>query len=210
VKGRGFALRLVKSGSGAALAEPSDEDVIRAFARGDLRDAELLYVRLIGVVDSILYKVLGRREPEHDDLVQAAFEQIIVTLTRKTYAGGCSLAGWAAVIASHIGLNTIRSRKRARRVFALEADTEDVSAEAEGHADVEAQVMARREVDRLRHHLSEMDPGRAQTILVHDVFGHSLTETARLTGVTMSAAQSRLVRGRRELRARMLGPKEDR
>jgi DNA-directed RNA polymerase specialized sigma24 family protein len=46
-------------------------------------------------------------------------------------------------------------------------------------------------------------------VLVHDVFGHSLAETARLTGVSMSAAQSRLVRGRREVRARMEG-KEDR
>jgi len=199
----------VASGSGSGPAEPSDDDVIRAFARGDRRAAELLYDRLVGVVDASLYKVLGRREPDHDDLIQAAFEQIVLTLTRKSYAGGCSLAGWAAAIASHIGLNTIRSRTRSRRIFALEADTEAALAEEVEPVDVEAQVIARREVDRLRAQLSEMDASRAETVLVHDVFGHSLAETARLTGVSMSAAQSRLVRGRQELRSRMAAREDD-
>lgn len=210
VRRRSSALRVVASGSGSGPAEPSDEDVIRAFARGDRRAAELLYDRLVGVVDANLYKVLGRRELDHDDLVQAAFEQIILTLTRKSYAGGCSLAGWAAAIASHIGLNTIRARTRARRVFALDADADAASAAEVEPVDLEAQVIARREVDRLRAHLADMEPSRAETVLVHDVFGHSLAETARLTGVSMSAAQSRLVRGRRELRARMTDEGADR
>jgi RNA polymerase sigma-70 factor (ECF subfamily) len=203
VRRRNFALRLISSGSGSAPAEPSDDDIIHAFARGDRRAAELLYDRLAGVVDGTLYRVLGRREPDHDDLIQAAFEQIILTLTRKTYAGGCSLAGWAVAISSHVGLNAIRARKRSRRVFAIEADAEAAAVEELEPVDLEAQLIARREVDRLRACLAEMDPSRAETVLVHDVFGHSLTETARLTGVSMSAAQSRLVRGRRELRSRM-------
>lgn len=209
VRRRSSALRVVASGSGSGPAEPCDEDVIRAFARGDRRSAELLYDRLVGVVDANLYKVLGRREVDHDDLIQAAFEQIILTLTRKSYAGGCSLAGWAAAIASHIGLNAIRSRTRSRRVFAVDADAEVAAAAEVEPVDLEAQVIARREVDRLRTHLAEMDASRAETVLVHDVFGHSLAETARLTGVSMSAAQSRLVRGRRELRARMTSDGDD-
>lgn len=206
----GFALKVVPSRPASAARGPSDDDVIRAFARGDRRAAELLYDRLVGIVDASLYRVLGRREIDHDDLIQAAFEQIIVTLTRNTFAGGCSLAGWAAAIASHIGLNAIRSRRRARRVFAADGDPEEGVLDRPGPSDLEAQIVARREVDRLRLHLAEMDPARAETILVHDVFGHSLAETARLTGVTLSAAQSRLVRGRRELRAKMADPKEDR
>lgn len=203
-KRRQTALRIVPGqGPGPAPASASDEDIIDAFAQGDRRASALVYDRLVGVVDATLYRVVGRREADHDDLVQAAFEQIIVTLSRRSFAGGCTLTGWAASIACHVGLNAIRSRRRARRVFSLEHDAD---VEAERHAeprDLEAQLIARREMDRLRMYLAEMDLGRAMTVFVHDVFGASLAETAKLTGVSVAAAQSRLVRGRHELRQRM-------
>jgi RNA polymerase sigma-70 factor (ECF subfamily) len=197
-------LRVVPGGNPAhGAVSASDEEIIEAFARGERRAGALIYDRLVGVVDATLYRVVGRREADHDDLVQAAFEQIIVTLARRSFAGGCTLTGWAASIACHVGLNAIRSRRRARRVFSTDHDGE---AEAARHAeprDVEAQVIARREMDRVRMHLAEMDPGRAMTLFVHDVAGVSLAETANLTGVSIAAAQSRLVRGRRELRQRL-------
>jgi RNA polymerase sigma-70 factor, ECF subfamily len=155
------------------------------------------------VVDATLYRVIGRREADHDDLVQTAFEQIIITLSRKSFAGGCSLRGWAASIACHVGLNALRSRRRARRIFEQNADAELVASERPASANPEAEMVARTEVNRLRMHLAEMDPDRAETVIIHDVFGVSLAETAKLTSASLSAAQSRLVRGRREIRKRM-------
>jgi RNA polymerase sigma-70 factor (ECF subfamily) len=198
------ALRLVPTEGPEAAAVPAgDTEILEAFARGDRRAAALLYDRLAGVVDATLYRVIGRREADHDDLVQSAFEQIILTLSRQSFAGGCSLHGWAASIACHVGLNAIRSRARARRVFDGSADHDAESARRTAPDDVEAQVAARRELDRLRAHLAAMDPDRAKTVLLHGVFGLSLAETARLTGVSLVAAQSRLVRGRRDLKERM-------
>ncbi|HVU03562.1 MAG TPA: RNA polymerase sigma factor [Polyangiaceae bacterium] len=193
-------LRVVPEGRNEYIPA-SDAEIIEAFARGDRRATELVYDRLFAAVDSTLYRVVGRRESDHDDLVQSAFEQIVITLSRRSFAGGCTLHGWAAAIACHVGLNAIRSRRRARRIFDPDAEVE---AHPEGaHRDVEAQVAARRELERMRAHLAEMDPDRAETVLVHDVFGASLAETAKLMGVSMTAAQSRLVRGRRDLRERM-------
>jgi RNA polymerase sigma-70 factor (ECF subfamily) len=211
-------LRVVRGGAPGAPARVSDADIIEAFAAGDRRAAALVYDRLVGVVDATLFRVIGRREADHDDLIQASFEQIILTLSRKSFAGGCSLTGWAASIACHVGLNAIRSRTRARRVFVPQGDVSEARAEAmeaesgQANFDVEAQVEARREIDRVRQHLAAMDPTRAETVMLHDVFAVSLAETARLTGVSMAAAQSRLVRGRRELRERMAathGRRED-
>ena len=57
------------------------------------------------MIDRSLFRVFGRRETDHDDLVQTVFEQVVLTLARGSYARGCSLKTWAARIASNVGLN---------------------------------------------------------------------------------------------------------
>jgi DNA-directed RNA polymerase specialized sigma24 family protein len=44
-----------------------------------------------------------------------------------------------------------------------------------------------------------MNSDQAQTILLHDVLGHGLSEVAAIMGVTVAAAQRRLSRGHQEL-----------
>jgi RNA polymerase sigma-70 factor (ECF subfamily) len=202
-------LRVVAAGGVAPAPAISDEAIIAAFGRRDRRAAEMVYDHLLGVVDATLYRVIGRRETDHDDLIQATFEQIIITLSRSSFAGGCSLRGWAASIACHVGLNAIRARQRARRVFAGTEDPDLILAERPSSANPEAEAIARTELQRLRAHLADMDPDRAEAIVIHDVFGVSLAETAKLMSVSLSAAQSRLVRGRREIRARMASDREE-
>ena len=196
-------LRVVAGENASPDRGVSDEAIIAAFARRDRKAAALLYDHLVGIVDATLYRIIGRREADHDDLVQTTFEQIIVTLSRNSFAGGCTLKSWAASIACHVGLNAIRSRRRTRRVFALNADAELVADARPSRGNPETETMVRTELHRLRAHLADMDPDRAETVVIHDVFGVSLAETAKLMKVTLSAAQSRLVRGRREIRARM-------
>jgi len=181
--------------------EPSDEELIDAVQRGDHQVASVIYQRLVGVVDHTLYRVFGRREVDHDDLVQAAFEQIVVTLSRRSYARACSLRTWASSIASHVGFNALRSRRRERRVLDREVGV-DVEPARSG-IDVEGEASARAELERLRIQLSEMKSSHAEAVFLHDVLGHELAEIALMTQVSVSAAQSRLVRGRRELFRRL-------
>src|SRR3954471_10860559 len=181
--------------------EPSDEELIDAVQRGDHQVASVIYARLVGVVDHTLYRVFGRREIDHDDLVQAAFEQIVVTLSRRSYARACSLRTWASSIASHVGFNALRSRRRERRVLNREAGIDGVPMRS--GVDVEGEATARAELERLRVQLSEMKSTHAEAVFLHDVLGHELAEIALMTQVSVSAAQSRLVRGRRELFRRL-------
>jgi RNA polymerase sigma-70 factor (ECF subfamily) len=55
----------------------------------------------------------------------------------------------------------------------------------------------------MRGHLVSMKEEHAQAVFLHDVLGHDLAEIALMTNVTVAAAQSRLVRGRKELYRRM-------
>jgi RNA polymerase sigma-70 factor (ECF subfamily) len=197
-------LRVVVGGK-ADLSPPeaTDEQLVEAIEAGDGRLSEQIYERLVGVVDATLYRVMGRRESDHDDLVQSAFEQIILTISRRKYARACNLKAWAATLASHVGLNALRSRCRERKLIDRHVPGGGESPMPAAPLDVERQVGSRRELDRLREELAQMDQDRALAVLLHDALGHDLAEVAVLSGCSVAAAQSRLVRGRRELARRM-------
>jgi RNA polymerase sigma-70 factor (ECF subfamily) len=189
-------LRLLEGGS-REVAPRSDEALIEAVQRGDQRVASELYERLIEVVDHTLYRIFGRREPDHDDLVQSTFEQIVRTLTERSYARACNLRTWASSIASHVGLNALRARRRERNVIdrLYQGDMELVPLDR----DAEKSAQARAELEELRATLGAMKPEQAHAVFLHDVLGHDLAEMALLLDISVAAAQSRLVRGRREL-----------
>jgi RNA polymerase sigma-70 factor, ECF subfamily len=178
----------------------ADADLIEAVVRGDGAVAGQLYDRLVRTVDQTLYRVLGRREADHEDLVQSSFEQIVKTLATRRFAGACSLKTWASSVATHVGLNALRSRRRERGVF----DRHDSEIPPPASADnPERDATLRRELQTVRAELASMNPGRAEALFLHDVLGHDLAEIAALTGVSIAAAQSRLVRGRHELMERL-------
>ena len=204
-------LRPVRPGQSEQL---SDEDLIAAIVAGNDRVAAALYDRLAGVIDRSLFRVFGRREPDHDDLVQSVVEQIVLTLARGSYAGNCSLKTWASRISSNVALNALRSRRRERKVVDRTADIPGegqssntsmppLAAGGAGSIDMERQSNARALLRVVMGELSEMNQRRAQAVILHDIEGYDLEEIASMTEVSVAAAQSRLVRGRKELLKRL-------
>ena len=55
----------------------------------------------------------------------------------------------------------------------------------------------------MAEHLCTMREDRSWAFLLHDVCGYSLDEVAHICGISIVAAQSRLVRGRREIHDRI-------
>jgi RNA polymerase sigma-70 factor (ECF subfamily) len=196
-------LRLV---SGRDTVQPSaqdDEQLVRDFEAGKPNAGAALYDRLLPVVDATLCRILGRREHDHSDLIQSAFEQIVSTLMKRRYARGCTPVGWAATIACHVGLNALRARRRERAV--IDRDSNPGGSSMPGRAaalNPEVQFGAREELDAVRNHLGEMANDRVVALLLA-AMGYELTDIARLTNASVSAAQSRLSRARRELSARL-------
>ncbi|HTV18487.1 MAG TPA: RNA polymerase sigma factor [Polyangiaceae bacterium] len=204
-------LRAIAGGANAP-APPAytDTELFEGIATGDERIARELYRRLLPAVEAALYRVLGRREHDHEDLVQSSFEQIVITLSQRRYAQACSLNTWASTIAAHIALKSLRSRYRQRSVFDARVGSDDVAEFAMGREDVERTVAERRELERLRLKLSELPAAQAEAVVLHDLMGHPLAEIATITGASVAAAQSRLVRGRKELMAKLSAERGER
>jgi len=179
-------------------AADSDELLIEGFDRGDRRVAARIYDRLIGIVDSTLYRILGAGGHDHDDLVQSAFEQIIRSLVRRRFGRACSLSCWARAITTHVALDTLRSRIRERALIDRGQDAPETPS-SRPEDDVERTVGTREELER---HLGRISPENAEALIQHYVLGYGLAEVAKMSGVSVPAAQSRVLRGRRELRRR--------
>lgn len=199
-----------------AEAHPSDQAIANGIAQGREWAADALYSRVQPVVDQCLRRILRSTGPDYDDLMQAAFERIITALSRKPLGGKGDLRAWSAAVATHVALDNLRRRGRERRLFQWHTDA-DVSSSATSHSltpypsgqpCAEGRLEARSEVNRVQAILVNMKPAAAETLLLHDVLGYELAEVAQLTGVTLAAAQSRLVRSRREFlrRARTGSP----
>jgi RNA polymerase sigma-70 factor (ECF subfamily) len=186
----------------AANPDP-DETLIDAVLVGDASVSAELYDRLLPVVDGTLYRILGGRNFDHEDLVQSSFEQIVKTLTTRRFARSCSLRSWASSLTAHVALNALRSRVRERKVVDRSDAALDASQRRPASDDPERELQLKGEIERIRRELSSMSAQRAEALVLHDVLGHELGEIATLTGISVAAAQSRLVRARHELTERL-------
>ena len=190
-------LRLVKGeGSLGEYAEPLDDArLVAAVRSGNAGMAGSFYDRTRPTVERTVQRLLGSRDSDFDDLVQIAMIELLRSLDR--YRGECSLDTWTSTVSANVVYKHIRRRGLERNIFARELAPEDVP-----HATHQRPVL-RGLVDRVRQHLLQMVHERAWTFLLHDVHGYSLDEVASITGATVAAAQSRLVRGRHEIHERI-------
>jgi RNA polymerase sigma-70 factor (ECF subfamily) len=179
--------------------ELSDAELCSALAAGDAWAAEVIYDRVEDVVDAVLFRLLGPGDGERDDLAQQALERVISTVVSGKFSQGCSLRSWATLITQHLAIDTMRSRSRERRLFDRSVGPAALELVAEESRTPERAAEMRRRVERLLSALSTVNRSRAEAVVLHDILGHDLAEIASLTGVTVAAAQSRLVRGRREV-----------
>ena len=173
-----------------------DFELLACVRTGDDSAAMELYDRLRPRVEGTVRRLLGRGDPEIEDVVQGAFVEIVGACDR--FRGECSLEAWASSVAAHVVFRHIRGRRRERRIFAPELDVEPPNRTST------SRINATRDTAlRVRAHLAEMDEGKAWTFVLHDVCGFDLREISRITEVSVAAAQTRLVRGRREIHERV-------
>jgi RNA polymerase sigma-70 factor (ECF subfamily) len=188
------------AGSGSEDPGPPGLDDSVLLAGLHARDAAVskaFYLRVRPIVDRTLSRLLGARDSEYEDVAQRALFELVSTVGR--FRGECPLDAWTSIVTARVAYRTIRRRRTERRLFVDEQPNE-VSLATRSHANL---VAARQAIERVRAQLERMNADRAWTFLLHDVYGYDLKEVGQITGVSLSAAQSRLVRGRREIHERI-------
>jgi RNA polymerase sigma-70 factor (ECF subfamily) len=162
--------------------------------------------RVQPVVDAVLRRVVGTNDPEYEDLLQSSLENVLITIDGGRFRGDCPPSGLAATIARNVAVDALRARSRERRVFTRD-ESEDVviNKSPGGQVGPEHLAYVNQKLRQYAGALSRIAEGKADVVYLHDVLGYELSEVATMVGTTVAAAQSRLVRGRREVLDRM-GP----
>jgi RNA polymerase sigma-70 factor (ECF subfamily) len=172
----------------------SDATLLAALERRDRSASAAFYRRARPIIDRTLSRLVGQRDADYEDIAQTALYELVSTAGR--FRGECPLDAWLSIVSARVAYRHIRRRRLDRRFFArpLEEPLQSVSPAA---------FAARQAIDKVRTHLGRMVAKRAWAFLLHDVYGYELEQVGQIMGSSVSAAQSRLVRGRRELHERV-------
>jgi RNA polymerase sigma-70 factor (ECF subfamily) len=128
------------------------------------------------------------------DVLQESYLRAFRALEASGLVAEASLDAWLYAIVTHVSLNWIRQRRRARQ------REEKVSPTA---PDAAGQLEARLALGQLAHWLEQLPADQRVALVLKELEGRSSKEVAALLGITEGAVEQRLVRARENLRSRM-------
>jgi RNA polymerase sigma-70 factor (ECF subfamily) len=199
-------LRLVPARGESHDAEsphPFDDDtqMLAAVRAGDAGAAAAIYERTRPVVHRTVRRLLRHSDQEYEDLCQQVMVELVRTIDN--YRGECPFPAWVGLVAARVVYKTLRRRQLERRILADGFLGEALSTDQPAR-----QALHRSTIQRIAKHLAQLDRDRAWAFLLHDVHGYDLREMAQIMRTSVAAAQSRLVRGRRDLHELIAGDPE--
>lgn len=177
----------------------TDEDLVAAAKSGDPPSFVVLWTRHSKTAFKMAYRITGNRE-DAEDVVQEAWIKAYVHLD--TFDGKAKFSTWLTRIAINSALQILR-RKRARRETSMEVtdgETRQHWEIADETKNVE-DIYARHErVQHLRHAVCLLRPALRSVVEIHQSKDLSMVEVAGITGISVAATKSRLLRARKILR----------
>jgi len=98
-----------------AAREPGCEEIVEGMLRGDTDAARSLYERFAGLINRLVWRLMGA-DPEHDDMVHQVFVNIMSRIGK--IRKPASLEAWITGVTINTIREEIRKRKR-RSIFHL-------------------------------------------------------------------------------------------
>ncbi|MFL6352517.1 MAG: RNA polymerase sigma factor [Bryobacteraceae bacterium] len=183
------------------LSDISDEELVLLAQRGETPAFEQLIQRHFATCLKRAALILRNRSDAEDE-VQNAFSKALQSLNNFRFDG--PFAAWLCRIVQNQCLMLIREHRRAACVHVDAITTSNARLELVDQAvDQEGQLGARQVETLLRKEISRVPPLMRNVIMLRDVQGLPMLEVAARLGLSVPAAKSRLMRARKEMRARL-------
>lgn len=183
----------------AAADAPSDEQLMRRYAGGDMRAFETLYDRHALPVWRFVQRSV-QNTALADDLVQDVWFSLVRQAPQ--YEARAKFRTWLFTLAHHRVVDHWRTHKNHA---SLDAESEDGSAladmlAAESGFGPERRLDSRELAQALLDALAALPPVQREAFLLQAEAGMSVAEIAQATGVSQETAKSRLRYARARLR----------
>jgi RNA polymerase sigma-70 factor (ECF subfamily) len=178
---------------------PSPDLLLARRAAGGRADAWEELIALYGErVYNLAFHFAGSA-PDADDLTQEIFLRLYQNL--RSYRGDVPLAGWALRLSRNLCIDHYRRARHERRAVAV---SEEVLARLPaGDDDPHARAHKRQQLREVYRALEQMPEELAEVVLLRDLQGWTLEETAAGLDLPLGTVKSRLHRARLDLAARI-------
>jgi RNA polymerase sigma-70 factor (ECF subfamily) len=177
--------------------------VARAAAEGDRSATHALLVALAPHLLRTVRSMLGRSDPDAEDIAQEAALVVIGALP--SFRGESSVQRFATRTAVLVAMNARRRRAASKRggyQAATAADLDELVAQPDGPEQRLAQAQA---AEAVRALLLTLPAAQAEALALHCVGGCTLAEIAAATHAPLQTVKSRLRLARRALRLTLAG-----
>ncbi len=179
------------------LANKIDKELIARSVAGEKRAREELATACLPRVWRTVYLSVSN-ESDVEDLVQNAMIQAFRDLPQ--FRGTGSFNTWL----DRVTVNVVRQHFRRRYVRALIPSSDEMErVPAKSSCSPDRQSEGHRFLKRLARHLSGIRPKNRMAVILSIVHGYTASEIALTVGCKAETAKKRLLRGRKELVARV-------
>jgi RNA polymerase sigma-70 factor (ECF subfamily) len=171
--------------SGAPQAEPSDAELLRRHVTGDQEAFGQLFLRHRDRLWAVALRTLG----DPDEAADALQDAMISAFRRAAdFRGDSAVTTWLHRIVVNACLD--RMRRRAARPVAGDLDLLARTPQSDPDRDVALDVLAA---------LRTLVPEQRAALVMVDMLGYSVADTAEILGVSPGTVKSRCARGRARL-----------
>ena len=171
--------------SGAPQAEPSDAELLRRHVTGDQEAFGQLFLRHRDRLWAVALRTLG----DPDEAADALQDAMISAFRRAAdFRGDSAVTTWLHRIVVNACLD--RMRRRAARPVAHDLDLLASAPSSDPDRDVSLDVLAA---------LRTLVPEQRAALVMVDMLGYSVADTAEILGVSPGTVKSRCARGRARL-----------
>ncbi len=178
---------------GVPQAEPSDRDLLRLHVQGDNEAFGVLFVRHRERLWAVALRTLGDQEEAAD-----ALQDAMISAFRRAadFRGESAVTTWLHRIVVNACLDRIRRRAARPATSGMDEQTLDVL--AQGSALADPGVDKDTALDVLAA-LRTLAPEQRAALVLVDMLGYPVADTAEILGISPGTVKSRCARGRARL-----------